>query len=54
VAAELRDALGVEAELVPGRGGVFEVERDGAVVYDKRDTGRFPEPGEAARLFAEA
>jgi selT/selW/selH-like putative selenoprotein len=30
---------------------VFEVEVDGRLVYSKRDTGRFPNPGEVARLI---
>ena len=29
-----------------GRDGVFEVEVDGELVYSKKSTGRFPEPGE--------
>ena len=51
MAAELRAAHGVEAELVAGRGGVFEVEVDGVLIFSKRDTGRFPEPGEVAELI---
>jgi len=31
-AAELKKALGVEASLVPGSGGIFEVAVDGKVV----------------------
>jgi len=49
VAAELKQVHGVEARLVEGRGGVFVIRRDGAVVYDKAETGRFPSPGAAAR-----
>jgi selenoprotein W-related protein len=37
---------GVKAELVRGRGGVFDVEVDGRLVYSKRETGRFPEDAE--------
>jgi len=46
VAAELRDGLGVEAKLVGSGGGVFDVTMDGKLVYSKRQTGRFPDPGE--------
>jgi selT/selW/selH-like putative selenoprotein len=46
VAAELREGLGVETELVEGSGGVFDVTVDGKVVYSKHHTGRFPNPGE--------
>lgn len=31
-----------------GRGGVFEVHLDGELLFSKRSTGRFPEPGEVA------
>jgi len=52
--AELKEALGVEAKLTKGSGGVFDVVVDGTLVFSKRDTGRFPEPGEVARLLAKA
>lgn len=50
MAAELKDALGVEAELVEGRGGVFDVTVDGRVVYSKDNTHRFPDDGEVLGL----
>jgi len=46
----LKEALGVEAELIAGDGGVFEVRVDGELVFDKAQTGRFPKPGEVAAL----
>jgi selenoprotein W-related protein len=33
-------------ELLPSQGGVFEVTLDGALIFSKRATGRFPEPDE--------
>lgn len=53
MAAELRESLGVEAELVSGRGGVFKIEADGLRVFTKREVGRFPLPGEVPGLLAE-
>lgn len=50
MAAELKDALGLEAELIEGRGGVFDVTVDGRVVYSKDRTHRFPEDGEVLGL----
>ena len=51
MAARIRDELGVEAELVEGGGGIFDVHRDGERIYSKHDTGRFPEDEEVlARL----
>lgn len=46
MAAELKDALNLDAELIRSSGGIFDVAVDGRVVYSKRQTGRFPRPGE--------
>jgi selenoprotein W-related protein len=53
LAAELKNALGIEAKLVPGSGGIFDVACDGRVVYSKHETGRFPDPGEVATALRE-
>ena len=37
-----------------GSGGVFDVVVDGKLVYTKRETGRFPDPGEVPRLIKSA
>lgn len=39
----------MEAELVEGKGGVFEVEVDERLVFSKKQEKRFPEPGEVER-----
>lgn len=49
----MKKALGLEAKLTKGSGGVFDVVVDGKLVFSKRDTGRFPEPGEVARLLGQ-
>jgi selT/selW/selH-like putative selenoprotein len=36
----------LEAELIEGGSGVFDVVADGKLVYSKHDTGRFPESTE--------
>lgn len=41
----------MDVTLVPGGGGIFEIRRDGNVLYSKAETGRFPKPGEGAELF---
>lgn len=38
----------MEAKLVPGRNGIFDVIVDGELVFSKFKVGRFPEPGEVA------
>ncbi len=44
--AAIREAKGVEAELVKGDAGVFDVVADGELVFSKHEAGRFPEPEE--------
>ena len=44
MAAELKASIDVEAELIAGSGGVFDVLVDGEVVYSKQSTGnQFPQ-----------
>lgn len=33
----------MEAQLIPGGGGVFDVKADDKLVWSKKETGRFPE-----------
>ena len=42
--AELNEAFPgqVETKLIKGDNGVFDVALDGALVYSKKETGRFP------------
>lgn len=44
--------LGIRAELVKGRGGIFDVTLNGTLVYSKRETGRFPAEGEVEAEIA--
>jgi len=37
--------------LVKGSGGIFDVVSDGKRVFSKHETGRFPEPGEIAKML---
>lgn len=39
-----------QATLIPSSGGVFTVRVDGNAVYSKKETGRFPNPGEVLSL----
>lgn len=36
----------MDAELIEGSGGVFDVVVDGDLIYSRHDTGRFPEHDE--------
>jgi len=51
VAEELNRSLGIEAQLIEGSGGVFEVEFGGKVVFSKAKLGRFPDTGAVASLI---
>jgi len=42
----------VDAVLIKGSGGVFDVRVDGALVFSKHREGRFPEPGEIVRRIS--
>jgi len=46
LAASIREALDLEAELIESSGGVFEVALGDDLVFSKKRTGRFPEAGE--------
>ena len=51
LAAEIKQAHGVDAALIPGSGGVFDVVLDGQLIFSKKQLGRFPEPGEVLQKF---
>lgn len=48
LAAELKEANGIEAELIAGKSGIFLVEVDGEKLFSRRenDPPRFPALGE--------
>ncbi|BCO09714.1 hypothetical protein GF1_20900 [Desulfolithobacter dissulfuricans] len=41
----------VDVELIAGSGGVFEVSRDGELIFSKKALNRFPEEGEIVGLL---
>jgi selenoprotein W-related protein len=41
----------VQAELIKGSGGVFDVTADGKLVYSKHQTGRFPDNAEVVQAL---
>jgi len=46
MATELLEKYGTDIKsllLVPSGGGVYEVEKDGKLIYSKKKTGEFPE-----------
>jgi len=51
LAAELQKGFDVEAELIEGRSGIFDVEVDGEIVFSKGEVGRFPEADEVSGIL---
>lgn len=51
LAAELKKSFKVESKLKEGSGGVFIVTVDGKIVYNKKETGRFPNDGEVTEIL---
>ena len=51
MSAEIEQATGKKAKLVAGAGGIFEIRKDGEVIWKKQHSGHFPKTGEAAALF---
>jgi selenoprotein W-related protein len=47
----LKQALGIDSELVRSSGGVFEVQYGGDTIFSKRKLGRFPNDGEVQELM---
>ena len=41
----------VDPELIKGGGGIFDVRRDGELIYSKDETGRFPEDAEVLQAL---
>jgi predicted Rdx family selenoprotein len=54
VSVEIKEATGATASLIAGSGGIFEIRKDGDILWKKERGGAFPAPGEAAALFASA
>jgi selenoprotein W-related protein len=43
LAAEIKKQRGIDATLVRGSGGEFEITLDGELLFSKRQSGRFPD-----------
>ena len=54
LAAEIKKARGLETSLIQGSGGVFDVVLDGALLFSKKQLGRFPDAGEILGMIPAA
>ena len=46
LADALKDRYGIDVKLIESGGGVFEVVRDGELIFSKKAIGRFPDHNE--------
>ena len=46
MAAQIKETVGYESELIAGDNGIFDVEVDGKRIFSKDESGRFPEDEE--------
>ncbi|HAJ75033.1 MAG TPA: hypothetical protein DCM64_01115 [Gammaproteobacteria bacterium] len=53
MSAEIKEQTGIEAVLIPGGGGIYDIRKDGVLVFSRHKLARFPEPGEIAGLLAD-
>lgn len=51
MADSIESRFGVRPQLIKGRNGVFELTLGNELLYSKKKTGRFPEPGEVEDLL---
>jgi selT/selW/selH-like putative selenoprotein len=51
LAAAISKALGIQSELIQGKGGVFEVVADGKLIFSKKESLRFPEEEEILQML---
>jgi len=52
LAADIKHKFGIEPELIRSGGGVFEISKDGQLVFSKKKLGRFPEVDEVFTLLS--
>lgn len=53
MAASIKQTFAIDAELIEGSHGIFDVKLDGELIYSKDQTGRFPENEEITDLIQE-
>lgn len=52
MSAEINFAIDVDVALIPGSGGVFDIKRDGELIFSKHELGRFPGKNEIIGLLS--
>lgn len=52
MSAEIKAATGAEVKLIASSGGIFEIRKDGHLIWKKERGGAFPVAGQAKALFS--
>lgn len=52
MSAEINHAVDGDVSLIPGSGGVFDVKKDGELIFSKHELGRFPGKDEIVSLLS--
>ena len=47
----IKNKFGIDAELIEGKGGVFEVTLNNSLIFSKKELGRFPNENEIEDLI---
>lgn len=51
LAAELKESVNIDLQLVKGAKGIFDVAVDGKIIFSKYDKNRFPHFGEITEIL---
>ena len=52
LAAELKESLKIEVELLRGEKGIFDIQCDGELIFSKDVLNRFPYLGEISKILS--
>lgn len=52
MAAAIQRVHGIEPQMIPGAGGVFDVHANGELIFSKHEVGRFPDNDEILSKLA--
>lgn len=52
MAAAIKKKFNVDAEMIKGGGGIFDVKLNGDLIYSKKQTGRFPTDNEVLQAIS--
>lgn len=51
MADAIKKQMNIDAQLIPGSGGIFDVKADDKLVFSKHKAGRFPENDEVLKAL---